>query len=290
MSKELIETINASQWSVKEYIPKIINLIENGADINYKNPDSSYKNSTPLHHCATTGGFFPRYIQITKLLIENGADVHALNAEGLTPASNAIRTYALDIFEYLMKKGSEISNIKFQMILDQYCYEYGLDQEHNENSAYERLIGRMDILIKNGFNINQTEEDMPPILVVFISLLTNEITLPSKFITYLIKNDAEVKNLPEDILMQVIGGSNIITGDYIKNKDALRVIKSIGINFKFKNGYTAFLLNVAYNNIKLVKKLVDNDVEIKDDLDFAIELAEGKKYNKMIKYLNTLKE
>lgn len=290
MSKKLIETINATQWNVKEYIPKIINLIENGADINYKDTDSTYKNSTPLHHCATTGGFFPEYIQITKLLIENGADIHALNAEGLIPASNAIRTYALDIFEYLIKKGSEIGNIKFQMILDQYCYEYELDQEHNENSSYERLIGRMNILIKNGFNINQTDEEgMSPILVVFISLLTNKITLPSKFITYLIKNDAEVKSLSEDILMTVIGGSNIITGDYIKNKDALRVIKAIGINYKFENGYTPFLLNVAYNNIKLVKKLVDNNTEIKGNLDFAIKLAEGKKYSKMITYLNTLK-
>jgi len=78
-------------------------LIAKGVDINVKDEVGS----TPLHTAAFSGHF-----EIVKFLIENGADVNAVNDEfGETPIFNAVAKGHIDIVKYLIEKGARLDII-----------------------------------------------------------------------------------------------------------------------------------------------------------------------------------
>jgi len=63
--------------AVHSRLPMVELLVQHGANVNHQNRDTG---RTPLHHAASCG-----YRDIAMFLIENGADVNAIDHEGRTP-------------------------------------------------------------------------------------------------------------------------------------------------------------------------------------------------------------
>jgi len=87
-------------------------LIERGANVNAKTLDDPgpydwfYEHwqacSTPLHLAVS-------YIDVTKVLVSNGADINAKDEGGHTPLQNAVFHGDKNVVEFLIAKGAEIS-------------------------------------------------------------------------------------------------------------------------------------------------------------------------------------
>ena len=113
---------------VGDYLEITKILMKNGADINAKD----FWGQTPLH-CAASMGPFDGYISygvfsngtdnsiplncivdenmdITRLLIENGADIHSKDNKGLTPIINAVKSGNRQAANYILSKGTKITN------------------------------------------------------------------------------------------------------------------------------------------------------------------------------------
>jgi len=82
----------------------LINLIEEGADINWK--DSKMEGVTALHEAARRGN-----IEIVRYLLQNGADINSKNYNGLTPLHIAAYCGENIIVNTLISEGAKV-NIK----------------------------------------------------------------------------------------------------------------------------------------------------------------------------------
>jgi ankyrin repeat protein len=67
---------------------------------------------TPVHISAGSG-----YLKIVKLLLERGADVHAMNGEGETPYQVSLRRGYREIADLLQKYGAGRLGERFDEIL-----------------------------------------------------------------------------------------------------------------------------------------------------------------------------
>lgn len=115
-------------------------LIKEGADLNYKDEDqATYSFTWPLlHHCIFKANSYPDkdYTAIATLLLENGADIEAVNFPGETPAMFAIKYFAPEIFDLLIQKGGNIHDVNtkgytmFDIVLLRYQDDQQLDLEH----------------------------------------------------------------------------------------------------------------------------------------------------------------
>lgn len=76
-------------------------FIEEGADVNYS--DEQYR-ITPLHNAAHFG-----HGEVTKVLLDNGADVNAKNGEGNTPLFAAVHQQNAEVAAMLIRKGADVN-------------------------------------------------------------------------------------------------------------------------------------------------------------------------------------
>lgn len=275
MSKELIDIITEAQWNVAEYIPKIKKLIKDGADVNYKDKNKTYENWTPLHHCVVVGGFFTDYLEIAKVLLEYGATVNNPNNDGLTPTLSSIKHFSLDIFEFLMKNGGNIDNVTviYQNLIEQYCYEKELDEEHNEDTALSRLYERIDVLIKNGFNINGDVK-----IEKYFALAINKGIIPVEILDYLFDKGADAYGEKDERPLY-----HALFFKFPK-KTILKIISIIGLEYKFEehNNITPIEFATAVGNLKVIKKLVKLGAKRQEQ---ALVLAEKKDMKEIVKFL-----
>lgn len=109
-------------------------FIEEGADVNYS--DEQYR-ITPLHNAAHFGNG-----EVTRVLLENGADVNAKNAEGNTPLFAAVHQQNAEVTAMLIGKGADV-NAKNN-------YGYAPIRAASRNGNAEIL----KILIEGGGDVN----------------------------------------------------------------------------------------------------------------------------------------
>ncbi|RKY12425.1 MAG: hypothetical protein DRP65_01275 [Planctomycetota bacterium] len=83
-------------------INELINLIEQGADINWK--DSKMEGVTALHEAARKGN-----IEIARYLLQNGADINSKNYNGLTPLHIAAYCGENIIVNTLIAEGAKVN-------------------------------------------------------------------------------------------------------------------------------------------------------------------------------------
>ncbi len=79
-------------------------LVENGADVNFRDPVSLSKDYTPLHWAARMG-----YKDLTLLLLEKGADINAVSKSGETPLHLTVSKGRIEIAEILISKGANLT-------------------------------------------------------------------------------------------------------------------------------------------------------------------------------------
>ncbi len=235
------------------YIDKIEQLVRNSLiDANieilshYNNFDEDdtdyyysdqYSEKIPILTCASSSG----YVDLVKLLIENGADV---NQDYGSPLFYACRSGNVEIINILIENGIKFSTYKNPFI-----------------AAVEN--GNMDvieILIKNGF---YTEENL--ILSAAFSLQERNIELFEYLIEYIPDVTAEGNMLLKKACMF---GNGEVLGELLdKIKDK---------KFDYE---TLFGIAIDYRNKECLKELIDRSVNIDKYKDEALVLACRRKNN-----------
>jgi ankyrin repeat protein len=74
-------------------------LLEHGANVNTQN---NYNYYTPLHYASQSGK-----LEIARLLLDHGADVHIQSSDGVTPFQVAIHHSHHDIAQLLLDSGAK---------------------------------------------------------------------------------------------------------------------------------------------------------------------------------------
>ena len=219
MTKEqdLITAIKAGDLTSVE------KLIKEGADLNYKDEDqNSYGYTWPLlHHCIFTASsrLNEVYTTIAALLLDNGADIEAVNFSGETPALFAIKYFVPGIFDLLIQKGANINAINnqqynlFDIVLDRYYYDQELDMDHideetdkkvkaaikkGEGTSLTCMFKRIDALVKNGYDLNDGKYSTA--LCALFEIKKKK--LPAKALYYLFDKGAN----PRGYIQQEDGG------------------------------------------------------------------------------------
>jgi ankyrin repeat protein len=208
MPKEL-ELLAAIQ---KADLHAIQQLIEEGADVNYKDDDNaSYGYTWPLlHHCIfkQSSRRKKEHITAAALLLDNGADMECVNFTGETPALFAIKYFSPAIFELLIQKGANSNAVNkqgynlYDIVLDRYYYDQRLDMDHIEEETDEAAIAaikkgegpalgymfeRIDALVANGYDLNAGQ--YPALLCTLLEIQKE--TMPVKVAHYLVEKGAD---------------------------------------------------------------------------------------------------
>jgi hypothetical protein len=282
--KELLVAIKAGDLNVVE------KLIKEGANIHHTDDDEgSYGFTWPLlHHCIFKASSYLKkeYTEIAARLLEHGADIEAVNFTQETPALFAIKYFAPDIFDLLIQKGANIHAVNkqgynaYDIILDRYYYDQQLDLDHigdeddkatkaairkGEGPSLTYMFARIDAIVKNGYDLQAGKYS-----AALCALLEIERTeFPAKGLYYLFDKGADpreyvvvdevtvpifelacFKKLPVDVLGEM----------------AVR----IGLNHIFDQyeDFDPFVIAIMNGNLKLVKKLVElgADIHAQDEL------------------------
>ncbi len=95
------------QWAAMQGAPNSLELLLGmGGELDCMN-DNGY---TPLHH-AVCGVMFNRgsggrHLEVVKMLVQCGANLNPVDAEGVTPLDLAEEAKAMDIVQFLMAHGA----------------------------------------------------------------------------------------------------------------------------------------------------------------------------------------
>ncbi len=102
LSIELFNLLDTYKYTL-DLVEKAVELLEKGADVNYKQIEYPYE--TSLYRCLSSGRSEYK-LNMVELLIANGADVN-LVADIFSPLSQAVMKSDVDIIQLLLKKWSK---------------------------------------------------------------------------------------------------------------------------------------------------------------------------------------
>ena len=149
------------------------------------------------------------YIDTAKILIENGADVNAVDIEGWSALSYAVNNGDIEIAKLLLENKAKIKGELLLAI---------------KSPIVESSINIMKLLIDNKANINYTDENGFNPLNIAIESGDMELT------KFLITNGANVNSLMQD------GVSLIEYAISQNNMDLLQILIENGANVNYTNG------------------------------------------------------
>ena len=181
---------------------KITEMLIGKADKNIIN--DSLEGKTPLIIAVGNS-----YIDTAKILIENGANINAVDIEGWSALSYAVNNGDIEIAKLLLENKAKIKDELLIAI---------------KSPIVESSINMMKLLIDNKVNINYTDEDGFNPLNIAIESGDMELT------KFLITNGANVNSLMQD------GVSLIGYAIAQNNMDLLQMLIENGANVNYTNG------------------------------------------------------
>ncbi|WP_445456715.1 ankyrin repeat domain-containing protein [Flavobacterium sp. HNIBRBA15423] len=134
-SIELFELLDGYKYTF-DLVEKAVELLENGADANYKQVD--YPFETSLYRCLSSGASEHKF-NMVKTLIQNGADVN-LKADIFSPLSQSVVKNDIEIIQFLLENGADDFGHSLRSAIEQDNIEvvqllinYGATVNHFEN-------------------------------------------------------------------------------------------------------------------------------------------------------------
>ncbi|KAK0067730.1 ankyrin repeat protein [Biomphalaria pfeifferi] len=192
-----IKEVRLMEWTIESGSKKILNfLISKGADVNSKILKRSPNSSTqalnfvyPLHLCVANEN-----LDLIKELVQSGADVNIVDANGDTPLFHACAKNSLGIINYLLTNGAKINaqnNFgktpifvaveKKQLELVNVLLEHGADINICDE-AKDTLVSKaikcqssdiVTLLLNRGADTNAITKDGDTILTLLLKTLKN---------------------------------------------------------------------------------------------------------------------
>ena len=180
LSIDLFNLLDTYKYTL-DLVEKAVELLEKGADVNYKQKEYPYE--TSLYRCLSSGRSEYK-LNMVELLIANGADVN-LVADIFSPLSQAVTKSDVEIIQLLLKNGAndlsyslknaiEQDKIEIVQLLINYGAKCNCFEDYNcsylefcnepfrlkkEDYHYEKTPGLAiaELLIKYGANPNGVE-------------------------------------------------------------------------------------------------------------------------------------
>jgi Ankyrin repeats (3 copies)/Ankyrin repeat len=296
------EIINAVKTA---NILEVETLIKEGTNLNFTDDFSSGIGYgwTPLHYCIFRGGTSQNkiYNEIAELLLKNGAKNNILNLDNENSVEFAIKFFAPDILDILILNGANIygtENEVFDIILNAYYKEEELDKNHideiegevekaaieiGEGESLQRMFQRIDMVVKNGFDLNHGEYS-----AAFCTLLEIEANnLPAIVLLHLFENGAnplQVLNAGKDNEIDLFEEACYRK---LPTNVLVKYAETIGVNHVFgtEAHITPLYFAVIENNVDLTNQLIKSGADIHNFNDVALRLACTKGYFEMVKCL-----
>lgn len=102
LSIELFELLDTYKYTL-DLVEKAVELLENGADANYKQVD--YPFETSLYRCLSSGESEYKF-DMVKILTQNGADVN-LKSDIFSPLSQSVMKNDIEVIQFLLENGAD---------------------------------------------------------------------------------------------------------------------------------------------------------------------------------------
>ena len=258
---------------------KIMETIIKKADKNIIN--DSLDGKTPLIIAVGNS-----YLETAKILIENGADVNAVDFEGWSALSYAVNNGDIEIAKLLITnkakiKGELLLAIKSPIVesridMMKLLIDNGADINYADENEFTPLntaieIGDMELtkfLITNGANVNSLMQDGVSLIVYAIS--QNNMDL----LQILIENGANVNNTDGDSW----GGTPLMTASRLGLDNVVRILlsRNADINAVDMNGNTALHTAALNSQLSVIKLLLEKNpnLDIQNEVgNTALHLA-----------------
>lgn len=257
----------------------IKNLIAEGVDINYvaDETDEVFYGRSPLLHCIRTAGIsqFDVDFEVFELLLANGATLEGTDEEGNSAILVAVKYFALQLLGSLIQQGATIhaqneeGQNAFDIIVARYEEEQQLDVDHLDTiqdaerredvqqgvgEAFERMLDRIDAIVKHGYDLNAGDESAAFVAVTAIS----EDRLPLDVLSYLFEQGADVREHKNGPLVAYAMFRQL------PNDTILSMMQMIGLEYVFEryHNFTAVNFAVARNNVDLTRQLITLGADI----------------------------
>lgn len=237
-----IDWEKADQPNVKS---EIINLIEQGADVNAFN---KRKIRTPLLEAVRLSDF-----ETVALLVENGADVNGVSSTGYTPILQTAYRAGLDsnaddvrICQYLLQKGAKVNvskrdGVTLLMVL-----------------AHKNRPEMSELLIENGADVNAQMIDGKNALMI-ASSCANTACMKT-----LIEGGANVNAADKKGYTALMWASLHFEKEPDKAKETMDYLIANGadLNKQTAFGYTALMFAVKEGNVDKVKYFLEKGADV----------------------------
>jgi ankyrin repeat protein len=265
-------------------------LIKEGVDLNITDKDkkSIGYSWTLLHYCIFRGGTSQnkKYNEVAELLLKNGCKKNILNNNNENSVEFAIKFFALDILDLLIKNGAKINETEnniYDIILNRYYADQELDENHiediesdeekelinkGEGEALQRMFQRIDIVVKNGYDLNKAK--FSAAFCTILEIKSNQ--LPAKVLLYLFEkgaNPLECLNPNTDNEYSLFDQACF---ENLPNQVLIDFANLIGIETTIKEepDYTPLVIAINNNNLNLTQELIKLGANIHHNNDFPL--------------------
>jgi hypothetical protein len=216
---KLMQLIGAVDFNKVDAVTKIL---QEGVHVNYICTDENehYYGQSPLLYCIRIAGIsqFDVDFEVLELLLKHGADIHVRDDEGNSCALVAVKYFALQTLDTLIQHGANIhdQNTRGENAFDTIVLRYEEEQQSDvahlhaileadrkkdilegRGEAFERMLERIDAIVKQGYDLNAGHESAAFVAVTAIS----EDRMPPEALEYLFEKGSDARECKDGPLL-----------------------------------------------------------------------------------------